>query len=58
MKNNLRISNALRFDLDPQTVKEIFKIFLEELIDSILSRRLLAFYTWMNRVTECLYEIV
>ena len=29
---------------------------LEELTD--LLRRLFAFYTWMNRVTECLYRIV
>ena len=55
----MRISNTLRFDLDPHTVKEIFKIYiLKILIDPSLSRRLSAYFLHLNRVTECLCGIV
>ena len=52
-------------------VPESSKLFYNNLLDytrylryfrethrqSSLSRRLLAFYTWMNRITECLYGV-
>ena len=51
----MRISNPLRWDIHLKLLRRHLRYFRGTHWQSSFSRRPLVFYTWMNRVTECLY---
>ena len=51
----MRISNPLSWDIPPQTLRRYLRYFRGTHKQPSFSLRLPAFYTRMNRVTECLY---
>ena len=59
VNDNMKISNPLRWDISLILVLKPLRRYLRYFRGthwrSSLSRRLLAFYTWMNHVTNCLY---